>query len=441
MDNIIVLILAGGDSTRFWPLKEKLFTQISGRPLLYYRLIQLLKHGLNKIVIVGSTENKELFSKFTLQYPEFSYEFILQKDKRGMAGAVISAKDFIKAKKVLIVKPVDIVEDILFGEFRDKLKSQDSFDGLLTGVQVKQYFPGGYLTVKDDFLTHIIEKPGKADVPSDVVRIVFDYFKDGSLFLSYLDKVKSKNDDHYEVAIEQMVKDGKKLKVLNYKDYWGYLTYPWHILSVMDFFLKKGKSTKGKDILIAKNAIITGQVAFEDGVRVLENAKIVGPAYIGANTLIGNNCVVRESMIGANSVVGFGTEITRSYVAPNCWFHTNYIGDSVIGDNVGMGGKATIANFRLDERNIYSKIGKNKIDTGRTKLGAIIGSDVRIGVGAMIMPGIKIGKSSFVGSGVILSEDLPENKAIFVKQDYIISENREKMNTKTRESLRKGIKI
>lgn len=238
-----------------------------------------------------------------------------------------------------------------------------------------------------------------------------------------------------------MVRDGKKIKVLNYKDYWGYLTYPWHVLSVTDFFLKKIKSYKGKDVKIAKNATLIEPIILEDGVRLLENTKIVGPAYIGRNTLVGNNCVVRESMIGPNSVLGFSTEVTRSYIAGNCWFHSNYVGDSVIGDNVGMGSRATIANFRLDEKSIYSKVEVDKINTGKTKFGSVIGNDVRIGIGTLIMPGVKIGRGSFVGSGVILSEDLPDGKAIFVNQTYTIKDNREKINKNSRESLRKALKI
>lgn len=441
MNDIVVLILAGGDSTRFWPLREKLFTEFAGHPLLYYRLKQLAKYNLKKIVIVGSEVNEGLFTKFTVNYPEFSYEFIKQTDERGMAGAVISAKEYIFGKSVLILKPVDLVEDTLFDQFQNALKSNETIDGILTGMHVTSYVPGGYLTVGDGFLTHIIEKPGEKNIPSDLVRIVFDYFTDASTFLAYLERAKTKKDDVYEVALELMAKEGRKLKVLNYNDYWGYLTYPWHVLSVMGFFLQKIKNKKGNNVTIAKSATLVGDIVLEDGVRILENTKIVGPAYIGRNTVVGNNSVIRESMIGANSVVGYSTEITRSYVAGNCWFHTNYIGDSVIADNVGLGGRATIANFRLDEKSISSKIQKEKVDTGRTKLGAIIGQDVRIGVGTLIMPGVKIGKNSFVGSGVILDKDVEDHKAMFVKQTYTVKENRENMGKKSRDSLRKSLKI
>jgi len=67
---------------------------------------------------------------------------------------------------------------------------------------------------------------------------------------------------------------------------------------------------------------------------VLENAVIRGPVYIGANSIIGNNALVRDhSHIGSNSVIGYSTEVKHSYIGDNCWFHSNYIGDSIVDNN------------------------------------------------------------------------------------------------------------
>ena len=62
-----------------------------------------------------------------------------------------------------------------------------------------------------------------------------------------------------------------------------------------------------------------------DNVKIFENSKIVGPCYIGDNTVIGNNNIIRQSQIGSGCVTGFNTDITRSYIGDNCWFHSNYI--------------------------------------------------------------------------------------------------------------------
>lgn len=237
-----------------------------------------------------------------------------------------------------------------------------------------------------------------------------------------------------------MIEEKKRVFCLPYQGTWKSLKYPWHILDVMDYFFRVGlKQRISKSAKISSKAQVDGDVIIEDNVRILEGAIIRGPAYIGKNAIIGNYALIRGSIIGDNTVVGFTSEITRSYIGKNCWFHTNYVGDSVIGDKVSFGSGAITANLRLDEEEIYSKVGESKIDTQRNKLGTIIGSNVRIGINAMIMPGIKIGTGSFVGSGVILSEDLGENKFCTVKQEHKIVDNTKSLGSKDREVFRKKL--
>lgn len=439
MKNITVLILGGGDSTRFWPLHEKLFINFFGKPLLYYRLTQLQKNGLSNNIIICNKDNEHIFIQFRDQFPHLPFTLIQQTDKRGMAGAVLSAEKYLKSQEVIIVKPVDLFEDMLFDRFKSKLSAHPQV--LLTGFTTDTYFPGGYLKITDDEVTQIVEKPKEGDQPSNIVRLVFDYFKDITIFMKSLKTVSSTKDDLYEVALSQLIKQGIKCKVLEYDGYWGYLQYPWHVLSVMSHFLSKINSKKIKKATIASSAVIKGDVYLEDGVQILENAKIIGPAYIGKNTLIGNNTLIRESMIGENCVIGFGSEITRSYIGNNSWFHTNYLGDSIIADRVGMGAGVVCANFRLDEESISSMVGSHKIDTNKNKLGAIIGADARLGINVSIMPGIKVGTGSFVGSAVVLDKDLPDYSSCFMRGNYTIKPNRSHLPPGNREKLKNNLKI
>ncbi len=437
MKNTKVLILGGGDSTRFWPLGDKLFINFLGKPLLYYRLYQLAKNGLKNIFIIAGKHNLDKFKLFKDKYPMFQFDIIIQKDSKGMAGAVLSAEYKIKNSEVLIIKPSDHFEDSLFADF-NKFYTKEKI--ILTGFTSGNYFPGGYLTLKNSYLKHIIEKPNVHNLPSNVIRLVFDYFKDASIFMTYLKKAKSEKDDHYEVALENMIKDNIKIKVLNYSGFWGYLQYPWHALNISSYYLGNIKNFRGKNVEIAQGVVLKGNVYLDDGVKILENSKIIGPTYIGRNTLIGNNVIVRDSMVGDNCIVGFATEITRSFIGNNNWFHTNYIGNSVLLDNIALGAGAVLANFRLDESQIYSKVGKEKVSTNKTKLGAVIGENVRIGANASIMPGVKIGKNSLIGSGVVLNQDIEDNKSCFMKTELLIKDNKKEASLNSRENLKTALK-
>jgi bifunctional UDP-N-acetylglucosamine pyrophosphorylase/glucosamine-1-phosphate N-acetyltransferase len=219
-----------------------------------------------------------------------------------------------------------------------------------------------------------------------------------------------------------MVKEGTKMKVISYDGPWYTIKYPWNILDVAEYFLNKiEKSEISKSSYISNKAVVVGKVVIEEGVKVLENAVINGPCYIGKNTVIGNNSLVRNfSHIGNNCIVGYSTEIKHSYISNNCLFHSNYIGDSVIADNCLFGDRSLTANVRLDKRSVKVMINNSSIDTRRDKFGAIVGENSSIGVGGLLMPGVKVGPSSVVGPGVILYNDLEPNSMITLKQDYQI---------------------
>jgi NDP-sugar pyrophosphorylase family protein len=89
--------------------------------------------------------------------------------------------------------------------------------------------------------------------------------------------------------------------------------------------------------------------------------------------------------------------------------HHNYVGDSVIGEQCNLGAGTKIANLRLDKKNIQVA----GIDTGRRKLGAIIGDRVETGINACINVGCMIGNNSFVGPGALASGVILPNSRIF----------------------------
>lgn len=360
-----------------------------------------------------SDRNYELFNNLVNEFKTLSIQLIYQKDMRGMAGAVLSIKDYIKDESILIIGPSDIFEETLISDFMSFLKKDP--EAILSGINVQNYFPGGYLTIDNGKVVSIVEKPSKEKMKEGIVRLVFDYFKNTEKFISILEEEKGKSDDIYEKGILKLVQKGVEITFLPYSGFWGHLKYPWHVLNLNHFFLSKITTSRIKAQEIAKTAKIIGNVIVEEGVRILDNAIIVGPCYIGRNTIIGNHTLVRESIIGDNCVVGFGSEVARSILANGCYLHTNYIGDSVLDESVFLGARATTANFRLDEGSIYSSVGSLREDTGKVKLGSIIGKRTKIGVHTAIMPGIKIGADSHISSGIVVASDVPDN--MFLKQE------------------------
>ena len=129
-----------------------------------------------------------------------------------------------------------------------------------------------------------------------------------------------------------------------------------------DFFLKKIDSRKiSPDASVSPHAFINGNVVIEAGVKVFDGAIIKGPCYISKDSIIANGALVRNSMIGENCVIGFATEVARSYIKNDVWLHKNYVGDSILEDNVSLGSNSVTGNLRLDEQDVIKELMKTDL--------------------------------------------------------------------------------
>jgi bifunctional UDP-N-acetylglucosamine pyrophosphorylase/glucosamine-1-phosphate N-acetyltransferase len=72
------------------------------------------------------------------------------------------------------------------------------------------------------------------------------------------------------------------------------------------------------------------------------------------------------------------------------------------------------------------KVKNRIIDTGRRKLGSVLGDNVKTGIGALLMPGVRVGPNSVIGPNTIVLNDVSANSTIFARQT--VEENRSKYN-------------
>ncbi len=377
-----ILILAGGDSTRFWPLTEKNLIDFIGQPLIIHH-INTLKNLGHKITVVVSPQNYDLMIGII---KDKDIQIVVQEDiEGGMAGAILASKNKISGE-VLILNASDLINAESIKTLIDKTNKND-LDFVFFARKVKKYFPGGYLILNKNKVVGIEEKPAPDKVPSDLINLVVDYFSDFNIILKALQETKGKNDDWYEQAQTKLIETVKTDYII-YDDYWYCLKYPCHVLKMMKFFLGKINEIKiGRNVKIAKTAVLSP------------------PVYIGDNTIIGDFCLVRQSHIGKNCLIGSYSEVARSYIGDNVSLHRNYVGDSVLSDNVLFGAGATTANFRFDQKAIRS--------SGMVKLGSIIGKNTKIGVNSTILPGIKIGRNCAIGPASLIGENIEDGLYVF----------------------------
>lgn len=409
------LLLVAGQSTRFWPLTHKPLFPLCGNPLLMHVVERLNDAGCDDIIFIANKENID-----DVRAIEPDATIVEQKNlKDGMRGALLDSLPGCKTEDVLVVSSNDIIEPAGYHNTVEAGQQKD-VSGALLAQTTNRYFPGGYLSVTGNKITGIVEKPGEGNEPSNLVNIVCHYHSDASVLLDALTSVKPTKDDGYEVALDALFSKYTYVPV-PYDNVWQAVKYPWHIAALLPTLLRDIREPHiDSSAQIHPTAVVEGNVVIEEGVRVLPHATIVGPSFIGRGTIIGNNALVRGSSIGEHCVIGYNTEVKGSALHSHVWTHSTYIGDSVIGSNVSFGAGSVTGNLRLDEGEIFSVVKGDKLGTGLTKFGTIIGDNVRIGVRTAINPGVKVGAGCFISSGVLLEEDLEDESFARMKDGKLV---------------------
>ena len=184
------------------------------------------------------------------------------------------------------------------------------------------------------------------------------------------------------------------------------LRYPWDLLRLNEVLLAGLTSHIEGDL--SPQATVAGCLLLGPGSCVLPGAYIEGQVLIGANCKVGPNCYLRgATSIGDNCHVGQAVEIKNSIVMHDSSVaHLTYCGDSIIGAHANLGAGTITSNFRHDGRPHRSLVAGALVDTGRVKLGAILGDGVHTGIHTSIYPGRKLWPGVWTRPGAVVQHDL-----------------------------------
>ena len=77
----------------------------------------------------------------------------------------------------------------------------------------------------------------------------------------------------------------------------------------------------------------------------------------------------------------------------------------MLGQRCNLGAGTITANLRHDKANVKVSVKDTRIDTGRRKLGVILGDNVKTGISVSLLPGIKIDADIWINAGLVISKD------------------------------------
>ena len=89
--------------------------------------------------------------------------------------------------------------------------------------------------------------------------------------------------------------------------------------------------------------------------------------------------------------------------------HYNYVGDSILGYKAHMGAGSITSNVKSYKKLVVIKDKDEKIETGRKKVGAMLGDRVEVGCNSVLNPGTVIGRDSNVYPVSCVRGVVPQN--------------------------------
>jgi bifunctional UDP-N-acetylglucosamine pyrophosphorylase/glucosamine-1-phosphate N-acetyltransferase len=276
----------------------------------------------------------------------------------------------------------------------------------------------GIVELDEQHVKRIVEKPTREEAPTNLANAGIYAFS--TEIFAKIKQTPTSVRGEWEIpdAISLLISEEKSVTAVKIaEEDWVDIGRPWDLLNANRWALTRMKHKVCG--LVENGAHLIGPVTVAETSRIRSGAYIEGPTFVDEESDIGPNCYVRKyTSIGRKARIGNACEVKNSIVMDNVHIgHLSYVGDSIIGENCNLGAGTITANYRLDSNTIPMMVKDKLVDSGRRKLGVVLGDNVKTGINALFMPGVKVGNDSWVGPNFMVQRDLPPKSVTLLKQD------------------------
>jgi len=362
-------------------------------------MIESIAPLANKIIIVVGVQKEAIVEHFSKSKYKNQIVFVEQKEQKGTGHAPLVAEKEVTTDNFAVLAADSFWAKEFYQQFATGIEKGKPF---LAGARVEDGSKYGVIETRGNKLVKIIEKP--SGVKSCLAN-TSAYFVPREFF-SYLHKLKPSPRGELEVtdALTEF-SSRNEMNVMEFNGFWTDVGCFWQLLDANAYAAQYLLQPKIEGI-VDKSVDINGKLFVGKGTRIYGPCRIDGNVYIGENCQIGPFSLLKDCTIESNCGIG-STEVKRSIVMRETKaFHYTHIADSVICEDVNFGAGTQIANLRLDNKTVPVEIDGKKVDSGRRKLGCVIGSHTKLGCNAVISPGKLIGSNCKILPNVTLNANL-----------------------------------
>ncbi|MCX6677601.1 MAG: sugar phosphate nucleotidyltransferase [Methanothrix sp.] len=382
------IILAAGEGSRMRPLTAKMpkvMLPVAGKPLLEHIILRARAAGANRFVLVvgyGADAVRSYFGDGGRL--DLCIDYAVQDKQLGTGHALMAAES--RAEDRFLVLNGDVLPD---EEALGELARGGLAVSAINVADPKRY---GVFTEENGYFKSVVEK--SKNPPTNLANAGI-YLLERSIFEALRRAPLSVRGEYELTDGLNLLAAREKIRIVELKS-WLEIGRPWDILAANEILLKDLEpQMKGE---VEPGAILKGNISIGRGTVVRSGAYIVGPVLIGEECDIGPNCYIRPTTcLGDKVRIGNAVEVKNSAIMSCSKIgHLSYVGDSVIGESCNFGAGTVCSNLRHDKGNIKSYSKGERVDSGRRKLGVIMGEGVMTGINTSIYPGTVI-QSGFRG--------------------------------------------
>ena len=447
MDNLRVLILAAGKSTRMKSKYAKVLHRAGGCTLIEHVVSTARGVSPDIFVVVGHSADQ-------VKTAVSAATFVDQKEQLGTGHAVIAARDsFSGYSGDVLVMPGD-VPLVTTGTLERFIRfhREGGYQASVLTAEIDN--PAGYGRIvrgKNQALDSIVEH---RDASPDILKIheinSGIYVFNAPVLFESLSRLRTDNaQKEFYLTDAIAILAGQKHKVGAFKaesaeEILGINTR--QELAAVDQILRRRKCAslmaEGVTIVDPASTYIDADVRIGPDTIIYPSVQIYGPSVIGedvtihsfsriSNSRIGDRCTVLEGCVIVDTVaaedvslgpyahvrmgatlaakvkVGNFVEIKKSTLGSGTKsMHLAYLGDATIGKDVNIGAGVITCNYD----------GVNKHPTV-VEDGAFVGTDSQL-----IAP-VRIGKNSYVAAGSSVTDDVPPDSLAIARGRQVVKEN------------------
>lgn len=394
------VVLAAGQGTRMRPLTDdrpKPLLPAAGRPLLEHAF-DACADVVDEFVVVVGYRSEDVSDRLGSEYRDIPISYVDQENPKGTAHAIAQARDVVDDR--FVVLNGDVLVDPGLAQ---ALAAAEGYAIATTAVSD----PSSYGVVSvgvDGTLEAIVEKP--SDPPTNLANVGCYAFQPE--VFEYIDRTGESERGEFEITetLELLLSDGRDVSVVEYDGRWLDVGRPWELLEANELLLSDVE--RAIDGEVAAGATVDGDVVVEEGATVRDGVTIEGPVVVKSGAEVGPNAYVRgATVVGPNGKIGHGVEVKNSILMEDAAApHLSYVGDSILGRDVNLGAGTNVANLRHDDDSVKMTVKGERVDTGRRKLGVVLGDGVKTGINVSLNAGVKVGSGVGIGPGEVVLRDI-----------------------------------